>query len=149
MRGLHAGRRCMRVGITMPLSGGGGQKALTDGAPTFFRADQMLPCSRREVWRGTIIAHAIISACLPLASGRRWWAWPSTLEGPKNSIARTRGGRAACQACHAFCAGRPERSTHVAFWSDPLEPISAALRSSVLLERQKRAGGPFLLCEER
>ena len=36
----------------MPLSGGGGQKALTDGAPTFFRADQMLPCSRREVWRG-------------------------------------------------------------------------------------------------
>jgi hypothetical protein len=37
---------------------------------------------------------------------------------------------------HAFCARRPERSTQVAFLSDPLEPISAALRKSVLLERQ-------------
>ena len=104
----------------------GGEGA--DGAPTFLHTGFRLTA----VSSWSTIARAIISACLSLVSGRR--PRPSTLEGQKIPLPGAR-----CQA--TLLRRTAEGSTQVAFLSDPLEPISAALRSSVLLERE-RAGGP-------
>ena len=121
-------------------------RALTDGAPTFFVQTQMPPYSRRErSWGGHYSARC--HACLFIAGA---WAMMTV------AIDARRSKKFYCQGWAEapvlveprFLRWTPERSTQVAFLSDPLEPISAALRSSVLLERQNvRVDLSF--CEDR
>jgi hypothetical protein len=113
----------------------GGESA--DGAPTLLQFSD--PRYDRKLLDRT--AHNAASACRMQASGQYSMTMAIDARRSKNSIARGRlssnallEGRAAIDSC--------------SFHSDPLEPISAALRSSVLLEaheRRERAGGPPLL----
>ena len=111
-------------------------RALTDGAPTFFVQTQMPPYSRRKrSWGGHYSSTLSPPACLSLAAG---WAMMTVAIGARRSKKFYCQGWAEAPVLvePRFLRSTPERSTQVAFLSDPLEPISAALRSSVLLERQ-------------
>ena len=110
-------------------------RALTDGAPTFSRADPDAALQPSKEVLGRPLQQHAITACLFIAGA---WAMMTV------AIDARRSQKFYCQGWAEapvlveprFLRWTPERSTQVAFLSDPLEPISAALRSSVLLERQ-------------
>lgn len=125
--GLHAGPCCRRVGITTIVA----MRAMPPSAAARALTVRLLFCRAAPPYggkgAGPRVAHATTSSC----STAGVWATAVAIDARRSKKFHCQG--AGCQATPSTREGRAIDSG--SFLSDPLEPISAALRSSVLLER--------------